>query len=95
MVDFTSNFEFAEFVKLDDCLCWYFTGDKSIINSLFPNKYPDASFTTLSIEKYADDDWLVSISPTIEGDDECKDYDWSDIELSMNTINALISKSDC
>ena len=91
-MDYGMSFKFDEYVELDNCVCWYFIGDKAIINELFPNKYPEAAFTTLSIEKYSEDDWQVEISPTMEEDDCYTDYDWSPIDLPMSTIKELIAK---
>lgn len=94
MYDYGISFEFEDYVVLENCVCWYFTGDKAIIDELFPNKYPEAVVTSLSIEKYSEDDWQVSISPTMKEDDCFTDYDWTDIELSMSTIKELVAKAN-
>lgn len=74
----------------------YFTAPIDLIESIYPNKYPEAVSTEISLtfsassEKYVNleaDKANVSISPT---NAEGEDYDWNKIEIDINEIQKLI-----
>ena len=78
----------------------YFTIEKSLLEELFPNKYPEACGGEISVEfptncpeaNMAD----VCISPT-EYDEETDgytDYDWNDVSLPYEEIEALFELAE-
>ena len=77
----------------------YFTAPKTLINALYPNQYPDAINTDISLsfsinnetDPLNADKAYVCISP-IKQDGECfESYDWNDIDLCVNEIAELIA----
>jgi len=70
----------------------YFSAEKSLLEELFPGKYPEAISMEISVEfpsgcsepNYAD----VSISP-VNANGEA--YDWIDIDISYEEIDVLIN----
>ena len=73
----------------------YFTIEKSLLEKIFPNKYPEAYCGEISVEFPTDHpearEAMVGISPT-EYDEEnnaYSDYDWSDLPLSYEEVEAL------
>lgn len=68
----------------------YFTAPKELLNK----KYPDAESTEISIEfptAYPDANHAtVMASPTKDG----LDYEWFDLEMTNEDINALIALAD-
>ena len=75
----------------------YFTAPKELLKTTMIKDYPEAAAMEISVEfpmnkleaKYAD----VAVSPTryIEEDDSYEDYDWYDIDLPYDEIEALIN----
>ena len=89
--------EFDERWNRDDgsCVLW-FTVPKEILEELFPNKYPDAGNAEISLEfptlELEAGNATVEISPTKYDEDEesYTDYDWCEIDIPLDEIEALI-----
>ena len=69
----------------------YFMIDKSLLEELRPGQYPEAEHGELSVEYPTEHPEAnmanVMVSPTKDG----SDYDWTDIDLSYEIIEDLIS----
>ena len=75
---------------------YYFTIEKSLLNEIFPNEYPNDECGEISLEfptgcpeaQYSD----VSISPTeYDEENDCyTDYEWRDIYLPYEEVEELI-----
>ena len=89
--------EFDERWNRDDgsCVLW-FTVPKEILEELFPNKYPDAENAEISLEfptlELEAGNATVKISPTkyYEDEESYTDYDWCEIDIPLDEIEALI-----
>ena len=72
----------------------YFVGDTSLLKDLIGDKYPEADGMTLCIEvpadKIVDAETSVRVSPFKADEDVTEDYDWNDINLPEDEINALL-----
>lgn len=68
----------------------YFLAEKSLLEELFPGKYPESESMEISLkfptESPAADNVDISVSPTKDGED----YDWTDIELPHEEIKELL-----
>lgn len=77
-----------------ETMTYYFTADKSLINELFPDKYPEAVSTEISVEipvsSYEARNASVMVSPTEEYNDSLLDSDWSDYNLPYEEIEKLL-----
>ena len=78
----------------------YFTIEKSLLEEIFPNKYPEAYCGEISVEFPTDcpeaREAMVGISPT-EYDEEnnaYSDYDWNDLPLSYEEVEALFALAE-
>lgn len=79
----------------DEAVTYYFMADKSLIDELFPEKYPEATSSEISIEvpfscseaRAAS----VMVSPTLDCDGCATDYDWSDAALPFEDIEKLLN----
>lgn len=73
---------------------FYFVSDTSLLKELVGNKYPEAKGMTISIECpmncFDACEASVEISPYEEIDGTITDYDWTDIDLPYDEIEALI-----
>lgn len=73
---------------------FYFVADTSLLRELVGKKYPEAKGMTISIECpmncFDACEASVEISPYQEVDGSVTDYDWIDIDLSYDEIDALI-----
>lgn len=73
----------------------YFIIEKSLLEELYPNKYPEACRGEISVEFPTDcpeaREADVCISPTAydEENDGYTDYDWNDISIPYEEIEAL------
>lgn len=73
----------------------YFTIEKSLLEELFPNKYPEACRGEISVEFPTDcpdaREAEVCISPTEydEENDGYTDYDWNDVSIPYEEVEAL------
>ena len=74
---------------------FYFVSDTSLLKELVGNKYPEANGMTISIECpincFDACKASVKISPYEEVDEIMTDYDWTDIDLPYDEIEALIA----
>lgn len=78
----------------DEAVTYYFMADKSLIDELFPEKYPEATSSEISIEvpfscseaRAAS----VMVSPTLDCDGCATDYDWSDVAFPFEDIEKLL-----
>lgn len=74
---------------------FYLMADTSLLKELIGDKYPEADGMTLSIECPADcieaGSASVEISPYKKYEDTVTDYDWTDINLPYEIIEALIN----
>ena len=73
---------------------FYFVSDTSLLKELVGNKYPEAKGMTISIECpmncFDACKASVEISPYEEDGETKTDYDWTDIDLAYDEIEALI-----
>lgn len=73
----------------------YFCADKSLLDTYFPNQYPEASRCTLSIEfPIGNSDtryWSAMLSPTKDTNDASSDYDWNSITLPLESMENLLA----
>ena len=74
----------------------YFTIEKSLLEELFPNKYPEAYCGTISVEYHTNclvtREADVAVSPTEynEENHSYTDYDWNDISIPYEEVEALL-----
>ena len=76
----------------------YFIAPKEMLDNFFPKgKYPDAISMEISIEVPTNnieaENALVSISPTKKTEDGYGDYDWTDVDIPLEEIEALLRKA--
>ena len=72
-------------------ITYYFVGPKELLKEFMNKEYPEVEAFTISVEcpinkqegRYAE----VEMSPVYEG----SDYDWSDIDLPYEEVDALIA----
>jgi hypothetical protein len=82
--------------KDDGTTVLWFTAPKEMLDELFPLKYPEAESMEISVELPTDrpyaENAIVEFSPTIWDDEEESyvDYDWRDVNISLDEIAALI-----
>lgn len=73
----------------------YFIAPKEWLKSFTGHDYPEAVSMEVSLEfPFCSIDAVnasVSVSPTMQCDDGCTDYDWTDVDLSVEEIKALIN----
>ena len=73
---------------------FYYVSDTSLLKELVGDKYPEASGMTISVECPMDHfeakEASVQISPYKECEDVITDYDWTDINLQYEEVEALI-----
>ena len=75
----------------------YFTIEKSLLEEIFPNKYPEAYCGEIWVEFPTDcidaREAYVAVSPTEydEENDGYTDYDWNDLSISYAEIEALLN----
>ena len=74
----------------------YFIAPKEILDNFFPKgTYLDAVSTEIAIEVPTDNMEAmyagVSISPTRKEDETYEDYDWTDVDISYEEIEALFA----
>ena len=89
--------EFDERWNRDDgsCVLW-FTAPKELLETIFPHKYPEAEDVEISLEfptlELEAENATVEISPTKYDEDEESyvDYDWCEIDIPLDEIEALI-----
>ena len=78
----------------DEAVTYYFTADKSLIDELFPEKYPEATSSEISIEMPFSCSEArsasVMVSPTLDCDGCATDYDWSDVAFPFEDIEKLL-----
>lgn len=92
--NFIDEFEYDDIAEMSDHNYYYFKGSKDIIQEMFPGQYDEATSTSLSIEKYPDNEEIsVSISPCLDEDEFSTDYDWNDIEIPDEAIAGLMEKA--
>lgn len=95
IIDKRVKFEETYVSEYHGTTTYYFTIEKSLLEELLPNKYPEAYCGEISVEFPTDRpeerEAMVGISPT-EYDEEnnvYSDYDWNDISLPYEEIEAL------
>lgn len=92
-IDHRIQFE-EKFISEDNTTTLYFVSDVTLLKELVGDKYPEASGMTISVEYPTDKPEAmycsVSISPNLEDEDGVSDYDWSDIYLPNDEIQALL-----
>lgn len=78
----------------DEAVTYYFMADKSLIDELFPEKYPEATSSEISIEMPFSCSEArsasVMVSPTLDCDGCATDYDWSDAAFPFEDIEKLL-----
>lgn len=90
------KFELEDIVDFESSglTSYYFRTDKKILDDMGIEYDEETSFATLHIEMPTDDLCFdlaeVSISATIEEDDETEDVDWNDIEISEDEFQYLM-----
>lgn len=96
-IDSRLTFEEAVDSEAYDTVTFYYTSDKNLLRELLGDKYPEADGTTLSIEcphshveaGYAS----VQVSPFKDNEGQVEDYDWNDIDIPLEEIDALIDEA--
>ena len=93
-MEISKRVEFEEEYKtIFGTLELYFVGDTSLLKDLIGD-YPEADGMTLCVEvpadKIVDAEASVRVSPFKADEDVIEDYDWNDINLSEDEINALL-----
>ena len=86
--------------SLYDETTYYFTGDKEFLNSIYPDKYPEAHSCCLTMTHTGEtfpenfDEISIEISPTKlvkdDSNESYEDYDWNRIELDEEKIKTLM-----
>ena len=70
------------YVGLYGDFTYYFTAPKKLVE----DNYPDCEHATISVERDGWGGYLCMISPTADG----IDYDWKDLDLDNECVNALM-----
>lgn len=79
----------------DETVTYYFTADKSLIESLYPGKYPEAAASEVSMELpiscYEANMASIMVSPTLDCDGSATDYDWNSIDIPYEEVEELLA----
>ena len=70
------------YVGLYGDFTYYFTAPKKLVE----DNYPDCEHATISVERDGWGGYVCMISPTADG----IDYDWKDLDLDNECVNALM-----
>lgn len=85
-----STLTYEELFINDNIVTMYFIAPKELV----AEKYPEAEFATICIEYCMGDTrrdrYILRMSPTKSVDDGYLDYDWIDIEMPVDNIEALV-----
>lgn len=92
---------FEEAYTADGEVTFYFTSDTALFQELMGREEPGATGTTLSVScpaTYVGSEYAsVQISPSlrtvVNGKESVADYDWSDIDLSDEDIDWLLTQA--
>lgn len=92
---------FEEAYAADGEVTFYFTSDAALFQELMGREEPGATGTTLSIScptayvgaEYASVKISPSLRTVVDGKESVGDYDWSDIDLSDEDIDWLLTQA--
>lgn len=101
MIHDKNRIMFEDAYAADGEVTFYFTGDAALFQELMGREEPGATGTTLSIScptayvgsEYASVQILPSLQTVVDGKDSVADYDWSDIDLSDEDIDWLLTQA--